>query len=114
MKKIALEESIKGENSKDCKTLEYSFDDNVIDLGIATITARFPETGYCYNEISKELIYVLEGTGKIGFEDKEIAFQKGDAILIQPNEKYYWESSYCVVSMSCTPAWSPKQHKISE
>lgn len=114
MEKIESEKAIKGENSKDCQTLEYSFCDKDIDLGIATITSRFPESGYCYNEISKELIYVLEGTGKICFEDKEILFKKGDAILIQPHEKYYWESSYCVVSMSCTPAWSPEQHKMSE
>ncbi len=114
MKKINLEEAIKGQNSADCKTLEYSFSDNDIDLGIATITARYPEEGYCYNEISKELIYVLEGTGKIVFEDKEINFKQGDAILINPNEKYYWESKYCIVSMSCTPAWKAEQHKMTK
>lgn len=113
MQKIELEKAIKGENSSDCKTLEYSFSDNDIDLGIATITGRYPEKGYCYNEISKELVYVLEGTGEIVFENTEITFKKGDAILINPNEKYYWDSNYCVVSMSCTPAWQESQHKES-
>lgn len=114
MKKVYLEEAIPGKNSEKCKTLEYSFQDSDIDLGIATITGRFPDKGYCYNEISKELIYVLEGTGKIVFETKEIPFKKGDAILIDQLEKYYWESNYCLISMSCTPAWSEEQHKMSD
>lgn len=29
---------------------------------------------------------------------------KGDSILIEPNEKYYYDTEYCKISMSCTPA----------
>ncbi len=43
-----------------------------------------------------------------------IEFKKGDSILIEPNEKYYWNSKYCVVSMSCTPSWTKEQHKEVE
>lgn len=59
----------------------------------------------------KELIYVIEGNGTLCFEDRKVGFERGDAILIYPQEKYYWESEYCVVSMNCNPAWSPGQHK---
>lgn len=104
--------AVKGSNSDKCKTLEYSFNDIDIDLGIATITGRYPESGFCMNTISKELIYVLEGNGKLYFENDSVNFEKGDSILINSNEKYYWESSYCIVSMSCTPAWNEEQHKI--
>lgn len=113
MEYISLENAISGENSADCKTLEYSFCDKDIDLGVITITSRFPDKGYCYNEISKELVYVMEGTGTITFKNNKVNFKKGDTILIEPNEKYYWESQYCVVVTSCTPAWSATQHKIS-
>ena len=112
MKIIKNNNTVKGANSNNCKTLEYSFNDNDIDLGIATITGRYPEIGYCVNTISKELIYVLEGTGKIYFDNNYVEFEKGDSILINPNEKYYWDTKYCIVSMSCTPAWDEKQHKI--
>lgn len=112
MKIIKFNEAEKGANSDKCKTLEYSFGDNDIDLGVAIITGRYPEEGYCTNIESKELIYVIDGEGELNFEDKVIYFSKDDAILIDKNEKYYWNTSYCKVSMTCTPAWKPEQHKL--
>ena len=112
MKVIKNDDSLKGENSEKCKTSEYSFGDKDIDLGLATITGRYPDEGYCVNLISKELIYVMEGSGTLNFENEKVDFSKGDAILIEPNEKYYWDCDYCVVSMTCTPAWSAEQHKL--
>ena len=112
MQIIKNNNAIKSANSDKCKTIEYSFNDKDIDLGIATIAGRYPETGYCVNIISKELIYVLDGKGKIYFDNNYIEFEKGDSILINPSEKYYWDTEYCVLSMSCTPAWDEKQHKL--
>lgn len=112
MKVIKNNEAIYGKNSDKCKTIEYSFNDKDIDLGISIITGRYPEVGYCVNLVSKELIYILEGSGNLCFEDKEVSFEQGDAILIENNEKYYWDTEYCKVSMSCTPAWTSEQHKL--
>lgn len=114
MKIIKNSEAVIGANSDKCKTIEYSFNDKEIDLGLATITGRYPEIGYCVNLVSKELIYILDGSGKLCFKDKMIDFQTGDAILINNNEKYYWDTKYCKVSMSCTPAWNENQHKIEK
>ena len=112
MKIIKSNDAEKGTDSNECKTIEYSFGDNDIDLGVATITGRYPEEGYCVNTICKELIYVLEGSGKIYFENESIEFSEGDSILIENNEKYYWKAKYCKVSMACTPSWSPEQYKV--
>lgn len=112
MQMIKKNNAIKSANSDKCKTLEYSFNDKNIDLGIATITGRYPENGYCVNTISKELIYVLDGNGKLCFENNFVEFGKGDSILINSNEKYYWDSTFCVVTMACTPAWNEEQHKL--
>lgn len=112
MKIIKNSEAEVGANSQKCKTIEYSFGDKDIDLGLATITGRYPEEGWGVNLVSKELIYVIEGQGEIYFENKKISFEKGDSILINNNEKYYWETKYCKVSMTCTPAWSKEQYKL--
>lgn len=114
MEKISLNDTTNVENSNLCKVKEYSFNSKEIDLGIATITGRYPEKGYCCNMVSEELVYVIEGSGKLYYEDGCISFEKGDAILISPKEKYYWDSTYCVVSLSCTPAFALEQHKIFE
>ena len=45
MKVIKHNSALKGKNSDKCKTLEYSFMDKDIDLGIATISGRYPDEG---------------------------------------------------------------------
>lgn len=112
MEIIRKEETEKHSNSKVCKTKEYSFNDKDIDLGIATIKGRYPENGFCINKISKELVYIDEGKGKIIFKDKEIVFKKGDSILIDKNEKYYWETDNCKALLISTPAWNIDQYEI--
>ena len=114
MKIIKHEDAEQGTNLDNCKTIEYSFGDKDIDLGVAVITGRYPEKGYGVNLICKELIYVIEGSGEFYYDNKCIKFSKGDSILINNNEKYYWNSEYCKISMACTPAWNIDQHKIVE
>ena len=60
----------------------------------------------------KELVYVLEGRGTLVLENGTINFEKGDSILINDNEKYYWDTEYCKVSMTCTPAWTQEQYRL--
>ena len=114
MKIIKKDDAIIGTNNDNCKTIEYSFGDKDIDIGVATITGSYPESGYCVNLVSIELVYILEGSGELYFEDQTINFSQGDAILIENNKKYYWKADYCKVSMSCSPAWSPEQYKVVE
>lgn len=112
MEFIKSTDTINKSNSDKCKTLEYSFCDKEIDLGVALITGRYPESDYCVNLKSKSLIYVLEGSGNLCLENKKIEFKIGDSILIDKNEKYYWEAEYCKIAMICTPAWSVEQYKL--
>lgn len=111
MYKIGMKESVAGKNSDYCTVREYSFGDSDIDLGVATIHGRYPECGYCVNLECKELVYVLEGSGKLCFAERTVSFSKGDAILIDKGEKYYWDVSSCKVSLTCTPAWSVEQYR---
>lgn len=67
MNYIKFENAEKGKNSNKCKTLEYSFGDKDIDLGIAVISGRYPDEGYGVNLVSKELIYVIEGSRNFKF-----------------------------------------------
>lgn len=105
-------DAYKKSNSSKCQTTEYSFKDKSMDLGISTIKGRYPEKGYCINLVSKELIYVLAGSGKLCLEDELITFTEGDSLLISNNEKYYWESKYCKIAIISSPAWNIEQYKI--
>lgn len=67
--------------------------------------------GYCVNEKCKELIYCIEGKGTLNKRNETIDFQKGDVILIDKGEIYYWDAD-CELVMPCTPAWYPEQSKM--
>ncbi len=114
MKIIKYNDAVNDSHSDKCKTIEYSFEDKDIDLGIAIITGRYPESGFCKNLSCKELVYVIEGNGTLNFGNKSISFSEGDSILIESNEKYYWDTDYCKVSMTCTPAWNKEQYQLVE
>lgn len=109
--KFSTAQTIK--NSDASKLLEYSIalNDKDIDFCINTISGRYPQKGYCSNEKCKELCYILEGNGKINKEDETISFEKGDVILIDKEEIYYW-SGNCKIIMICTPAWYKEQCKL--
>ena len=114
MEIIEYNKAEKGQNSDNCKVIEYSFNDKDIDLGVATIKGRYPASGYGMNLVSKELVYVIEGSGVLICEDKKVEFSEGDTILLQPNEKYYFETQYCKIAMACTPEWSKEQYRMVE
>lgn len=111
MKKISLSETQVFKNSDCCIATEYDFQDKDIDVATAIICGRYPEDAYCVNTKVKEMIYVIDGMGEIHKENEIISFKKGDAILIDKNEKYFWIAD-CKVLMSCSPAWFPEQHQI--
>lgn len=91
MQIIKCQKAISKTNSDKCKLLEYSFNDKDIDLGVATITGRYPEAGFSMNTKSKELVYV---------------------ILFDINELYYRDTNYCIVASCSIPAWDINQYKI--
>ena len=95
---------------------EFSFDDQELSLAIAelngdkVICAAETEKPFAVNKVCKELIYILAGEGKIVFEHKTFEFKVGDALLILPGEKYYWQGQFKAATFS-TPAWSAEQHQ---
>lgn len=113
MKLVKQSQAEKFKNSDKCEVLEYPLGDKDINMATAIIKGRYPDNGYCVNEECKELIYVIEGKGTLNKRKEKIEFEKGDTILIDKGEIYYWDA-HCTIAMPCTPAWYPEQHKLIE
>ncbi len=105
MKIVKKEEAEKVTNSTTSQLLEYSkkLQDKDVDFCINTIQGRYPKQGYCTNLKCKEICYILEGTGTIHKKNETIEFFKGDVILIDKEEIYFWEGD-CQIIMICNPA----------
>jgi len=111
MKIVKQSESSIFDNSDICQAVIYSLGDKDIDISLVKVGGRHPSQGYVVNEICKEVSYIIDGSGLLNIENTEYSFNKGDVILIEPGEKYFWNGNFEAL-MSCTPAWYPEQHKM--
>lgn len=109
MIKCSKNKTIEHKNSDHCIVTEYPIEDKEINFAISKVTSRYPENGLASNRICKEIVYVQDGNGKIVVNNIEHTLQTGDAILISPNEKYYWDGNM-TLHIACTPAFTPEQH----
>ncbi len=110
MKIISASETEQYENGETCVVSEYRLEDDRIDAAVAKIDGRYPDAGWVRNTESKEIAYVLSGIGKLICEEEERLIAKGDVVLIEPNEKFYWEGKMELL-ISCTPAWKYAQYE---
>lgn len=111
MKIIRKNETKKFQNSADCIAIEYPLGDKDINGSVIRLNGRYPETGTAHNTLCKEMAHIIRGEGKIVIEGDETIVTEGDVILIDPTERYHWEGNL-EMFVSCTPAWTPEQHKI--
>ncbi len=90
---------------------EYLMDEPDISGAVAEVNGRYPEQGLASNEISKELVYIINGRGKIITRDEEKEFNQGDVVFIDRGELFAWEGNFTMF-MTTTPTFDSKQHKI--
>lgn len=113
MKLTRKSEALEHKNSADCTAYEYPLGDNDINGAIIKLSGRYPERGFAMNEISKELVYVIKGQGRLTVGVTSHQLSEGDMALLLPGEKYFFEGELQML-MPCTPAWTPAQHKVIE
>ena len=114
MKIVKREDAVKIQNSDQCHVLEYPFDEKDINGSVIAINGRYPESGYAMNEVCKEIVYIIKGSGTLGLADGSTStFSEGDSLFIDTNEKFYWQGNF-ESYMVCTPAFYPEQHKEIE
>jgi len=92
---------------------EYRMDNQAISGAVADIHGRYPEKGFAKNEISKELVYVLDGKGNVITPDGKQRIKRGDVVLLLNNELFAWEGNLRLF-MATAPKFDPRQHTIEE
>ena len=113
MKIIHKNQTHEFKNSDVCTASEYPLGDEDINGAVIKLKGRYPGKGRIVNLKCKEMAYVVQGSGKLMVEGKEINLERGDLVLIEPGEKYYWDGNMTMF-VPCTPAWYPEQHQEVE
>ena len=110
MQIVHKKDSEEHKNTKSCAAYEYPMNKKNITGALVNIDGRCLDIGYAVNLKCKEISYVINGSGLIAIENKEISISERDLILIDINEKYFWKGSM-ELFVSCTPSWLINQHK---
>ena len=113
MKIVRKNETKEFKNSDQCTAIEYPLGDKDINGAVIKLNGRYPEKGRTVNTKVKEMAYVIRGRGKIVVEGKEYSLNVGDFVLIDANERYFWEGDL-EMFVPCVPAWYPEQHQEVE
>lgn len=111
MKIITKPETVAFVNSKSCSGQSFPFGDEDLDIAVVTVDGRYPDNGHLVNEVCKEIAYVLSGHGSVGVGPDTHNLSPGDAVMINPGEKFYWQGTKLKMLMPCAPAFLPSQHK---
>lgn len=111
MEKISKIQTTELQPANSTKIIEYPTKTESISGALATITGRYPQTGYAQNQISDEIAYILDGSGIITTPDKHESFSVGDVIFIPHGDNFAWEGNFTMF-MATTPKYNPSQHII--
>ncbi len=110
MKIVRKDQTKEFKNSDVCVAIEYPMGDKDINGAVIELSGRYPDKGRVVNLECKELIYVVEGSGRVVVEGEEINIAKEDLILIEQEEKFFLEGNMKMF-VPCAPAWNLEQYK---
>jgi mannose-6-phosphate isomerase-like protein (cupin superfamily) len=113
MEVVKKNESTKKQNSAICTVLDYFMDDKQIGGAVVILGGRYPDKGYAVNHDTKEMAYVLDGKCTLITEKEKCELTKGDLVLIDTEEKYYWDGEARMFVVN-TPRFNPDQHEWVE
>lgn len=91
------------------KAHEYGTGSRDINIAEVELHGRYPQKGTVHNELSQELVYVLDGRASLTCDGATTQFERGDVVLIEPGERYSWDG-VATLLISCAPTWTPEQH----
>jgi mannose-6-phosphate isomerase-like protein (cupin superfamily) len=93
-----------------CSVTEYPLGNPSLNVAIVKLSGRYPTSGHAVNTVCKEFALVIDGTGSVVINGILNRLTKGDLVLIEPNEQFYWDGHITLI-VPCTPAWYPEQYK---
>ena len=109
MKVLSKSKAVPFTNSDSCVGFEFPFGDKALNIALVTVDGRYPDSGHLVNEVCKEMAYVVSGSGQVGVDDEVHELALGDAVLIEPGERFYWLGEKLKLLMPCAPAFYPDQ-----
>ena len=111
MQHIKAQDGNRRKNSEACTAVEYEFEgEKNINSAVIELNGRYPSEGFALNSICEEIVYIVDGSGKLITTETETIFSTGDMLKIEPNQRYYFDGNVKLL-ISSSPAWYPEQYQ---
>ncbi len=110
MKTLKKEQAITRRNGSACTVSEYPIEDQDINGAVVELSGRYPDHGRVMNDMCKELIFVVSGSGCAEIEGETVDLSEGSMLLLEPRERYFLDGNMRLF-VPCAPAWYPEQHR---
>ena len=89
---------------------DFSFPVDAMNMAEITLEVRYPESGSVSNMASDMIVYVLDGKVELTIESRKIDLDKGSAVCILKNQKYFWTPNKSVqLLIASSPPWTADQ-----
>ena len=98
-------------NSDTCEGVSFAAPDAPLDIARIEINGRYPEQGFTRNLRSHEVVYVIEGAGKVTVDETETTLTIGDVVHIPPDTPFAWDGHMTLI-MACDPPFEPTQYEL--
>lgn len=92
---------------------EYPTKNKIINNSFIEIKGRHPQEGWAYNEVCIESVFIIRGSVVLTTKTESVVLEENDTVIIDPNERYFFEGDCDMVSPS-SPPWYPEQSKIEK
>ena len=111
---IKKEDAKKVANSDKCTVWEYNTKTENFNVATSFINGRYPDKKRVVNLELEELYYVQSGSATIHSEKGKFVIEEGDVYLFDKGEKFWLDANKLSLVITCSPAFDPEQHKITD
>src|SRR5688572_15365236 len=109
IKRVQSTKEVTGKNGT---VFDYPVPNERYGFSAQELDGRFPESGVYRNTVCFEMMYIIEGTGKVVVNGEEHQVEAGDLIVLEPGDKHFGEYKNVKLVTFTSPNWSEEQCEI--
>jgi len=93
------------------KIFDYPLPDGKIGISYQEHNGRVPNKGWGVNKVCYEIYFIVDGKASIFIDNEKAIIEKGDIVIIYPNQKSYIITNNLKLVTITSPNWYKKQYE---
>ena len=90
---------------------DYPMEGAPVGISYQEHDGRVPEKGWGINTVCWEAFYVLDGNAEVYIDDEKDTIEKGDVVILKPDQKSYLVARKLKLLTITKPNWYKEQYQ---